>query len=153
MTSDEKKKTTPKKSASKLGHDPLAWIDDVNAGMAPEAESMPAPESQGAKRNVATSAPTRVMETAMPENTATLNLPVYFGIAQSAEICAEMQKIMASGGKEIKIAGGDVESFDTAAVQLMMALNKAADLNDIEISWSGCSQKMTEVRQLLNIKI
>jgi len=138
MSANDKKKLPAKNAVSKLGHDPLAWLDEA--------------EKNTVDTNIS---PQTGMEIKIQKNItpdiSTLNLPVYFGIAQSSDVCSEMRQLMDSGCKTIEIAGGEVESFDAAAVQLMMAFHNQAVAAGVEIKWSGCSQKISEVKNLMGV--
>jgi len=168
MNRIDKKKTATKKTASKLGHDPLAWIDESEAE--PETTAMSGSveddnqsistinEINAAAKDTSVADSVQAVSDSMPvKNTeisnSTLSLPAYFGIAQSSDVCGEMRKILSSGTKKVEIAGGEVETFDAAALQLLMAFNKQAATSGIDVNWSERSQKINEVSVLLNINI
>lgn len=165
MSGDGKKKSSPKKPASKLGHDPLAWIDEVDDKQAiSEQDPIVAPGQYtdypvASLSEVTESPPVSKVDVdasvkiSAGMESSRLNLPAYFGIAQSSAICEEMRNLLSSGCKAIEISGNDVESFDASALQLMIAFRNQASANDVSLVWSGRSQKIQEISDLLNVDI
>lgn len=146
MSTDDKKKAPAKKMPNKLGHDPLAWINEDDPKAEADAVELPVV-------TVAKSTPAPIATKASSSASKILNLPMYFGIGQSSEVCSDMQKILSSDCSAVQIAGGDVESCDTAAIQLILAFNKQAKTLGKDVEWLACSQKISDIGGLLGVKL
>jgi ABC-type transporter Mla MlaB component len=166
MTHDDKKKSGSRKTASKLGHDPLAWINESedDTGFSSKATSgqsavvnndAPIPEQKGPASVVDTTTTdaTGAVGNTVKKDNQVLRLPVFFGIAQASDICSQMRNILSSGCSVVEIAANDVESIDAAGLQLMVAFSKQASDSGIVVKWTGSSQKIKAVASLLNVKI
>lgn len=169
-----KKKASPKKkSSSKLGHDPLSWIDENDAeklkkqnqpvNQTTEGRSGSMPEEKVAEGEevsleepvdqpeVSSEEVTPAVESEKSEDENMLDLPVYFGIAQVADVYQQMKSIIESDSNAIDIKAGDIESIDTAALQLLSAFIKQAEENNKSVSWSSRSEKIDSAIAVLNM--
>ena len=170
MVPAPKKKSTKKKSAtvkkaksSKLGHDPLSWIDET------EAESLKAQnESKTESENLVEDAVEEVVasedqevgeennavvtEVENTEENEMFELPLYFGIAQVADVRGQMESLLNSEVDELEIKCEEIESIDTAAIQLLIAFVQDANKKGKSIKWVGQSEKLKSAIDLLNVK-
>lgn len=157
-----------KNKGSKLGHDPLAWLDDDEAGAnmpvaddvqniatsPEESESQPAGQELGKKDvsgDVVEDTITEPVETLTSGGTAMFELPIYFGIAQVSEVKDDLNKLMAKSSEKIALNGSDIESIDTAAIQLLISFVSHAREQGKEVTFSGCSEKLLNTANLLNV--
>jgi anti-anti-sigma regulatory factor len=146
MSDKDSKKASGKKASSKLGHDPLAWIEpDETSG--DKEPSIPVQALQ----DIAVSSAAEAKSSDNDVVTAVLTLPAYFGISQAAAVHADMQKIFNEGRKQVEIAGDEVESMDTSAVQLLLAFVNEARSEGIQLSWLNYSKKIESVAGMLGI--
>jgi ABC-type transporter Mla MlaB component len=159
--SDAPKKKASKKKA-KLGHDPLAWIsDDDVATLKNEVGSEEVKVEQvkfdDVELPVEDVQPEEIVvdkeqeEEVMSEQTI-FELPPYFGIAQVAVTKESMQAFLQNSTEEIEIEAEDVESIDTAALQLLLSFIKEAKLKNKSIKWKSMSDKLEGSIELLAIK-
>ena len=158
-----------KKSNSKLGHDPLAWLDDESA----ETEKQPAKkqaskvveeeqvvEPKEPSSDVAVDEVSEVVETEPVIETDKkttgdsnmMELPMYFGIAQVAEVHEQLKQLMQQGSEQIEIKADDIENIDTAAIQLLLSLIKQAEADNKTVKITSSSEKLKQVLNLLDIE-
>ncbi len=155
MVAAPKKKSSRKKK-DKLGHDPLAWINDEDVEkLKSEAEEdnvsdkkeIEAIESDGIKPMLE-----EIQEDKIMGKQTVFELPPYFGIAQVAATKESMQSFLENSTDEIEIEAGDVESIDTAALQLLASFIKEAKSKDKCIKWRLISNKLEDSVKLLAMK-
>ena len=149
------KKKASRKKKDKLGHDPLAWISDEDAEQlkkeVKEDDVVVEKETEAIKPDEIESVVEETQEDAMSEQTI-FELPPYFGIAQVAETKESMQSFLQSSGDEIEIEAEDVDSIDTAALQLLTSFIKEAKSKGKNIKWRSTSNKLESSVELLAIK-
>jgi len=178
----EKKKAVRKKNIrkksrpSKLGHDPLSWIDekdidDIAGGDNDNPESIAESKEENTESNhdevdnLSVAMENNVndntekdinkseeMDEIHRENLDMLDLTSHFGISRVADIYPQMQSLISSSSETLKISGGDIESVDTAALQLLLAFVAEAEKNGKKIEWESCSEKLRSSASLLNIE-
>lgn len=136
---NDSKKKSAKKNVSKLGHDPLAWINEDEV----QSEKHPTPTTPSVSPSATESGAKK----------AVLTLPVYFGIAHSADVCRQMREILASGCSVVSIAAADVESLDAAGLQCLLAFSRQAQSQGVTLEWSQRSPKILEVSQLAGVAV
>ena len=133
MTKKTSRKKIPAKS-SRLGHDPFSELSvDEEANV--EIES-------------------RNLEPLITDNApCTLQLPSNFTIAAVGEIHNKMTSIFGLDKTIIEIDGGEVESVDTAGIQLLHAFENNAMAKDKEIYWIQASEKIATTSEFLGINV
>jgi len=142
---------------SKLGHDPLSWISEADAAEIQQENEHPkqqetvdvieepvVEETTHAVIEATVEEPDAEIENGDSKEINMLDLPLYFGIAQVAEVYAQMQEILASDIDCIEIQAEDIESIDASAVQLLVVFVNAAKSKNKEIVWKGVSSKLNE---------
>jgi len=134
------KKTSKNKNASRLGHDPL---DDLNIDDDENLSTEKQKPSQNEHIPMKESAP----------KTETISLPSRFSIAEVDEIYTQMSSLLAQDTIDIELDGGNVESVDTSALQLLYAFNEKAAMSGKTIHWKSTSEKILESSRLLNINL
>ena len=150
MSDSRQTKTTRKNRGNKLGHDPLAFMDAVDEQDVATEEV--ADSNTVSRQGIAIESVADDPDVTDEIATATLNLPPYLGIAQVAEMYTNIQSLLNTMSKKIEINAGEVESVDTAGLQLLMALIKQSRTNGIQIVWETISPKLMKSAELLNIK-
>ena len=93
-----------------------------------------------------------VQEGGIMSKQTVFELPPYFGIAQVAATKESMQSFLQSSGGEIEIQAEDVDSIDTAALQLLISFIKEAKSKGKNIKWGSTSGKLESSVELLAIK-
>ena len=185
MATPPKKKAAKKKAAkpkvSKLGHDPLSWIDDAEAEnlkqenrqkheiSEPVEQEDTGDTTENHEQAIAPveeapaeiEAPVEAVEEVVEEevqvepeaeeDSKMLDLPVYFGIAQVAEVYQKMQPLVESSDDPVEIKADDVESVDTAALQLLLGFVKQLEEKGKSVKWMGCSDKFNSSVIVLNM--
>ena len=162
-----------KSKVSKLGHDPLAWMDedDLPAKEGSPDQAMDTEIEASAEATGSAGAPVdeieQGLETEVEEiqaeasqqdselaqaSAGRIDLPAYFGIAQVAECKQQMDQVLKSGDSELLVNVDELESIDTAAVQLLVGFKAAAEEADKSIKYMGHSEKLTNIVDLLNLR-
>lgn len=150
MTDSRQKKTTRKNTGNKLGHDPLAFMDamDKQESSAEDIhDTKTVSQLDNENESVVGDA-----DSAGEVIASLLDLPPYLGIAQAAEVYTSIQGLLNTVDDKIEINAGEVESVDTAGLQLLMALCKQSHEKGIQIQWQSVSPKLMKSAELLNIK-
>lgn len=143
---------------SKLGHDPLSWISEADAAEIQQENEHPAQQEtvdvieepiveetvEAVIEETTIEEPEAQIEKGDSKEINMLDLPLYFGIAQVAEVYTQMQEILASDTGSIEIQAEDIESIDASAVQLLLVFVNAAKSKDKKIVWKGVSDKLNE---------
>jgi len=149
------KKKVSRKKKTKLGHDPLDWVSDEDAEQlkkeVKEDDVVVEKEIEAVEPDKIESVVEENQEDAMSEQTI-FELPPYFGIAQVAATKESMQSFLQNSGDEFEIKAGDVESIDTAALQLLTSFVKEAKSKGKNIKWGSASDKLESAVELLAIK-
>ena len=162
-----------KSKVSKLGHDPLAWMDEedlpakegspdqmkdteIEAPVAAtQAESISADEiEQSIETEVdeAQAEQTQQVPEPVEASSGRIDLPSYFGIAQVADCKLQMAQVLKSEDHELLVNVDELESIDTAAIQLLIGFKAAAEEADKSIRYVGQSEKLTNIVDLLNLR-
>jgi len=146
---------------SKLGHDPLSWISETDAAeiqqqnnhkeeqqeIVEEIEEVEAVEeirSEIEIKETDFSESNDCAEQSDSKEIMMLDLPLYFGIAQVADVYIQMQEVLESDMTNIEIQAEDIESIDAAAIQLLVAFVNAAKSKGKKILWKGISDKLND---------
>jgi len=137
-----KKSTTKRKTnkTSRLGHDPFAGVDidseDNENYCSPNIE----PDEQ----------PTEMESN---DGRAILHLPSHFSIAAVEEVYGHMSSLLEMEKTSIEVETIEVESIDTAALQLLYAFIEQTRISGKNIHWRSRSEKIGEASRMLNINI
>lgn len=86
----------------------------------------------------------------MSDNTI-FEVPPYFGIAQVIETKESMASILNDSADQLLLEAEDVESIDTAALQLLVSFVKKAESESKVVSWKSCSDKLKTAAELLSL--
>jgi ABC-type transporter Mla MlaB component len=136
---------------SKLGHDPLAWMEEQQS-LDRGAESVHTNDDSTIKNSSVDHAEV-AMNISEPESGAEiLSLPDRFGIAQVSEMTDRMRQYLSRDVEVIEVHGENVEAIDTAAVQLLIGFFAEARNNGRKIVFSRYSTKIDEMADLLNLR-
>jgi len=146
---------------SKLGHDPLSWICEEDAVVIQQENSHQEKIKEEIKEEntenieiVEETITENIIHETVSEESITqldnsemkeikmLDLPLYFGIAQVAEVYAQMQELLVLETECIKIQAEDIESIDASAIQLLVVFVKTATNKGKKIEWQGVSDKL-----------
>ncbi len=137
-----KKSTTKKKTnkTSRLGHDPFADIDINSEDNENDCSPNIASDDQPAE---------------MKSNSeqAVLHLPSHFSIAAVEEVYGHMSSLLEMEKTPIEVETTEVESIDTAALQLLYAFIEQTRMSGKNIHWRSRSKKIDEASRMLNINI
>ena len=184
MASMSKKKSKSKKKPSRLGHDPLDFLDEdetldesgLSEAVTPQLDEniQPADEKLAAEfllddtsvdeetiEKIVTSEATNEevevddvidIDTEV-ENPERLILPSNFTIYEVMDVDIQMKAILDSGCSSIELLGGDVESIDAAALQLLVSFLQQTRETGKNFNWKSCSDKIKEVADNLSIKL
>ncbi len=135
--STAKSKTT---KPSRLGHDPLGSLnvksDEDENNLPPNIEQDEQP-----------------MEIEPDSNRATLHLPSHFSISAVEEVYTQMSSFLEMTNTSIDVETIEVESIDTAALQLLYAFAEQTRMSGKNIHWCSRSEKIDEASRILNINI
>ncbi|VAX11650.1 hypothetical protein MNBD_GAMMA25-2104 [hydrothermal vent metagenome] len=135
-------KTKPKKKttrSSRLGHDPFSDAlekDVVNDYVAQEEVSSPSKD--------------KIIEQGKPD---VLELPSNFTIAGVTEAYSEIKSLLDSSNNEIEIDPSNLDSIDTAGMQLLYAVSEKLKLSKKSINWTCGSKTIENASDILGIKI
>ncbi len=162
-----------RKKPSKLGHDPLAWISGEDVREIQEQNNV---EAETPKETDSFSKdPEPLIDAPMVENKAIeaeelnntdeitdgdskeevesmIDLPIYFGIAQVADVYSQMQSVLEQDSNTIEIKAEDIESIDAAAIQLLIAFSLKAKDKNKTIEWKAISSRLEEAMDVLQVK-
>ena len=150
-----------KKSKNKLGHDPLAWLD--NEIIDPVSDEVPADdvmiESEEVVQLNNEQQKDSVVEQATGddvkinnESVNVLELPVYFGIAQVEEMHKSMKVIIEQGVDTVEVKADDNESIDAAALQLLIVFFQHMKNIGKTITITALSDRLKAAVELINIE-
>lgn len=133
MTKKTSRKKNPAKP-SRLGHDPFSELsvdEEANGEI----------ESRNSKPLTTDNAP------------SILQLPSNFTISAVGEVHNKMTSIFDLDKTVIEIDGSQVESVDTAGIQLLHAFENNAMAKDKEIHWTQESEKIATTSKFLDINV
>ncbi len=122
------KKNSTRKKPMRLGHDPFDMPDEANSDK---------PNEKLQDEN----------------NDKILDLPPNFSISCVEEIYIAMNSILNEQAESIKIDAENVESVDTAAIQILHAFIEKANITGKQIHWKTRSEKIQKASEMLNINI
>ena len=71
-----------------------------------------------------------------------LDLPFHFGISQVGDVYHKMESLLNSDSELIEIQGEDIESIDSAAIQLLTIFIIKAKADGKSIKWLNTSEKL-----------
>ncbi len=139
-----KKSTTKRRTtkASRLGHDPLQILkiesneDEYKNGHAMDIE-----------------ADEQIMKAEPDSEKAVLHLPSHFSIAAVEEVYRQMSSLMKMKKTSIEVKSAEVESIDTAALQLLYVFAEQSRMSGTDIHWHSRSKKIDEASSILNISM
>lgn len=163
MTTAPKKKAKVKKATKKkvsrkkkdiLGHDPLAWISDEDADQLKnniKEDKAVVGEIKETEPDAIDTVVDEIQEEEIMSEQTIFELPSYFGIAQVATTYGAMQNFLKNSTEVIEIEAKDVESIDTAALQLLAVFINEAKTKDKTIKWNSCSDKLSNSIELLGM--
>lgn len=149
--------TRSKSKTNKLGHDPLAWMDDgeqdnlYENNVTVEKTDVDV-SSQAASQSESEKLEPAVSEAASTGEASVLNLPAYFGIAQVAEVRQGMLDMLGGAPEHVFINVDEIESIDTAAIQLLIAFVREVAGHGHKIEYRGHSEKVENIADLLNVR-
>ncbi len=136
-------KSTPRKKtgkSSRLGHDPFADISvDTEKDRTVKTD------------NIEPDTPPE--ETVSNDKQASLHLPSNFTIAAVEEVRGKMSSLIDMDKPSIDIESAEVESVDTAAIQLLYAFTEKAITSGRTIHWHSYSQKIEDAAKILGINM
>ncbi len=131
-----KKKTT---RSSRLGHDPFSDVlekDIVNDYISQKEVSSP-PKDEIIKQ----------------EKPDLLKLPSNFTIAGVTETYSEIKSLLDSNNNDIEIDPSNLDSIDTAGMQLLYVVSEKLKLSKKTINWTCWSKTIENASDILGIKI
>jgi len=134
------KKTTTKKKATRLGHDPF---DD---SMLNDSDNITLSSQETAKDE-------EPMETKADDADNILCLPSHFSIAAVGEVHAQMCSILNQEQETIEVDAGEVEAVDTAAIQMLYTFIEQTKISGKSLRWKRQSEKIAHASNMLNINI
>ena len=139
-----KKSTTKKKTSktSRLGHDPL--------------QNLNIESDEGEDKNdhaMDIEADEQIMKAEPDSEKGILHLPSHFSIAAVEEVYGQMSSLMKMKKTSIEVESTEVESIDTAALQLLYAFAEQSRMSGTDIHWHPRSKKIDEASSILNINI
>ncbi len=134
------KKTTAKKKNTRLGHDPFddPVFEDGGNTFPPSQKIAPDNEQIETEADIAKS---------------NLHLPSHFSIATVEEIHAQMSSILNLEKMSVEIDPSEVESVDTAAIQMLYAFIEQIKVSGKSTHWKIHSEKIAQASSMLNINI
>lgn len=147
----QNKTKSAKNKVSKLGHDPLSWINDPEIEIENTSNSDEASSLQDRLDTNQPNSDEVAAVSEMLEDNTMLDLPSYFGIAQVSTVYEEMQLILALKIDEIEINAADIESIDTAAIQLLIVFVDQATKSGKSIKWLVTTDKFKVAVTTLNL--
>ncbi|MDH5571676.1 MAG: STAS domain-containing protein [Gammaproteobacteria bacterium] len=187
MATIPEKKTRSKKKSSRLGHDPLDFLEQEEAPDEPglsvdvatqfeesikeidknKVEVLPDDHSDVDQEIINEAIPggafndnvigdkemAQPVDSIQPDQFGILVLPAHFTIYEVADINLQMKAILDTDSRTVDIQGGNVESIDAAALQLLVSFNRQASERGKIIEWQSCSDKIKEVAANLIVKL
>lgn len=144
-----------RKAKGKLGHDPLAWISDEDAEEFKDEineNNVVNREIEAIESDEVEPVVKKTQEEEIMNEQTIFKLPPYFSIAQVDSVKKSMQSFLQASGEEIEIESEDVESIDTAALQLLISFIKEVRSKGKSIKWRSISNKIESSIDLLSIK-
>jgi anti-anti-sigma regulatory factor len=174
-----------KKAVSRLGHDPLDFLDNdefVEELTSPENNDMQSEnevnnEKTDVEHSIIADEPVAIektepvdeqqaSETVEEQNTSSaeeinavktdditsLVLPSVCNISSVSEIHAQMKTFLYSNDDTINIQAGQVDSIDTAALQLLTSFDAMVKAQGKTILWQSSSDKFKEAASQLNFE-
>ncbi len=152
---------------SKLGHDPLAWISEEDAAEIQQANSHLQEELNEHEeidsvdqtdtshevlddKAVNKESNTHLIDADSKESLM-LDLPLYFGIAQVAEVYEQMKEMVESNAATVEIQAEDIESIDASAIQLLIVFVIALKAKGKKVVWKGVSKKLSDAALMFQV--
>jgi len=144
-----KKSTTKSRMniKSRLGHDPLE-------GLKVESDEDPyvQPRTTDLVEPLELTEPDKQPSEMEPDGgKIILHLPSHFSISEVEEVYGQMSSILETGENSIEVETTEVESIDTAAIQLLYAFTEKTRMSGRDIHWHSRSEKIDEASRLLDI--
>lgn len=144
-----------------IGHDPLAWIkEDASSEAAPEPVVSTEPEAveeQVSAVEMAAEAPAAEAEAVAPTTERPVEPAVMAAASQDGILSLGEQLVISNASKTraewldqiangiespLTLDGGEVQSIDTAGLQLIMALIRQLNEDGISWQWGGKSDTL-----------
>lgn len=141
-----------RKKSSKLGHDPLAWLEDDSEAEQQDVQPAAVDDASATEVTATAEAPeTRdAGEAASAEPpSGPLPLPASFNISQAAAVHSQLCKL--ADGEDISLDAGPVETIDTSAIQLLLAARQHAETKGVGFEILNPPDKMRNIASLLNV--
>ena len=156
QTPVKKKRSSRKKTQTRLGHDPLAWIDDGSNQATPDSGEISSEEIAAYGGEVEQDAAqvetaAEVVPQEITTETNTLVLPAGFNIAEVASVHQQALAVLASDNDQVTINASAVEIIDAASLQLLLVICRTASESNKKIQWQGVPDRMKNGASVLNI--